>query len=246
MKINRLAALLLVTLSTIGSACASAPHWSYEGKAGPEHWGELAADYQTCHNGKYQSPIDIKNAVNGKLPPLGLEFHTSAETLVNNGHTIQINVDDEDDFRLDGDIFQLKQYHLHTPSENQIAGRSFPLEAHFVHSNAAGELAVVAVMFDIGEENPALNPILAAIPPQLNHSVTVDKQVNLRPLFPADLHYYRFSGSLTTPPCSEGLRWLVMKQPVTLSQSQLDAFRQALKSSNNRPLQPLHGRIVVE
>ncbi len=104
----------------------------------------------------------------------------------------------------------------------------------------------MAVMFEVGEENPALNPILAVIPTQLNHPVAVDKRVDLRPLFPDDLHYYRFSGSLTTPPCSEGLRWLVMKQPVTLSQAQLDAFRQALKSSNNRPLQPLHGRLIVE
>ncbi|WP_276726225.1 carbonic anhydrase [Pantoea septica] len=245
MKRTRLAALLMA-LSAIGAACASTPHWSYEGKAGPAHWGELAADYQTCHNGQFQSPIDIKNAIDGKLPPLGLEFHTSVETLVNNGHTIQVSVDDEDDFRLDGEIFQLKQYHFHTPSENQIEGRSFPLEAHFVHSNAAGELAVVAVMFEVGKKNPALNPILAVIPTQLNYPVAVDKRVDLRPLFPDDLHYYRFSGSLTTPPCSEGLRWLVMKQPVTLSQAQLDAFRQALKSSNNRPLQPLHGRLIVK
>jgi len=245
MKRERLTALLMA-LSAIGTACASAPHWSYEEKAGPARGGERAENYETCHNGKFQSPIDIKNAIDGKLPPLGLEFHTSAETLVNNGHTIQVSVDDEDDFMLDGEVFQLKQYHFHTPSENQIAGRSFPLEAHFVHSNAAGELAVVAVMFDIGKENPALNPILAAIPPQLNHAVAVDKQVNLRPLFPTDLHYYRFSGSLTTPPCSEGLRWLVIKQPVTLSEAQLDAFRQALKTSNNRPLQPLHGRLIVE
>jgi len=234
------------TFSAFAHAAAPLPHWSYEGKAGPAHWSELAADYHTCNNGKFQSPVDIRQTIDGHLPPLNLEFHTAAETLVNNGHTIQVTVDDEDDFKLDGEDFRLMQYHFHTPSENQVGGKSYPLEAHFVHQNDAGELAVVAVMFELGAENPALKPVLAAIPPEENQPVALNKPVDLRPLFPADHHYYRFSGSLTTPPCTEGLRWLVMKQPVQLSQAQLDQFQKALKSSNNRPLQPLHGRMIVE
>lgn len=233
-------------LAFSSTSYASEPHWSYEGKAGPEHWGELSADYQTCQNGKFQSPINIRDTIEGRLPPLKLTFHAAAESLVNNGHTIQVNVDDEDDFLLDGETFRLKQYHFHTPSENQIKGHAYPLEAHFVHANAQGELAVVAVMFKVGAENSALKPILAVIPQQENQSVAVTQRMDLNPLFPHDRHYYRFSGSLTTPPCTEGLRWLVMKQPVMLSQTQLDAFQQALKNSNNRPLQPLHGRLIVE
>jgi carbonic anhydrase len=166
--------------------------------------------------------------------------------VINNGHTIQVTVDEEDDFVLDREKFTLRQYHFHTPSENQINGHTFPLEAHFVHSKEDGDLAVVAVMFKVGKENPALPPLIDAMPKQENQQVTINRQVNLRDLFPEDLHYYRFSGSLTTPPCSEGIRWLVLKQPVSLSQAQLDAFKQALKTTNNRPLQHLNGRMIVE
>lgn len=237
---------LLFTFTTLPSPAAALPHWSYEGQAGPEHWGELSADYHTCHDGKFQSPIDIHNTIDGHLPPLNFEFHTANEQIVNNGHTIQITVDDEDDFMLDGEKFRLMQYHFHAPGENQIKGQLFPLEAHFVHQNPAGELAVVAVMFKAGAENPALNSLLSAIPQQKNTPVDLKMAADLRPLFPADRHYYRFSGSLTTPPCTEGLRWLVMKEPVQLSQAQLEVFQKALASNNNRPLQPLHGRIIVE
>ncbi|RPD96296.1 carbonic anhydrase family protein [Candidatus Pantoea deserta] len=237
---------LLFAANAFAHAATPSAHWTYEGKAGPEHWGELSTDFHTCHTGKFQSPVDIRHTIDGHLPPLNLEFHTAAKTLVNNGHTIQVNVDDEDDFRLDGEDFHLMQYHFHTPSENQIAGKSYPLEAHFVHQSDKGDLAVVAVMFEPGAENPALNAILTALPQQENQSVTLNKTMDFRALFPADFHYYRFSGSLTTPPCTEGLRWLVMKQPVQLSQSQLAQFQKALKSSNNRPLQPLNGRMIVE
>lgn len=241
-----LSVMLAYSIGAQAASSPSAPHWSYEGNAGPDHWAELSADFQTCHNGKFQSPIDIRHTIEGRLPPLKLEFHTAAENLVNNGHTLQVNVDDEDDFMLDGETFRLKQYHFHTPSENQIDGHSYPLEAHFVHANADGEIAVIAVMFEVGKENTALNPIIAAMPKQLNQEVVVKQRMDLKPLFPEDRHYYRFSGSLTTPPCTEGLRWLVMKHPVTLSQSQLHDFQLALKNSNNRPLQPLHGRLIVE
>lgn len=244
MKKRPLLAVILALLP-LRVALAALPHWSYEGQAGPERWGALSSAYQTCHSGQFQSPIDIRHPVEGHLPPLSLEFHTAAATLVNNGHTLQVTVDDEDDFMLDGERFRLMQYHFHTPSENRIQGRAFPLEAHFVHQNDAGELAVVAVMFEPGAENPALQPILAALPREVNQPVTLDQQIDLRPLFPPDRHYYRFSGSLTTPPCTEGLRWLVLKQPVQLSPTQLAGFRRALASANNRPLQPLHGRLIV-
>jgi carbonic anhydrase len=172
----------------------------------------------------FNHPIDIRSTINGRMPPLKLEFHTAAENLVNNGHTLQVNVDDEDDFMLEGETFRLKQYHFHTPSENQIDGHAYLLEAHFVHANAEGEIAVIAVMFEVGKENTALNPLIAAMSKQENQEVVVKQRMDLKPLFPEDRHYYRFSGSLTTPPCTEGLRWLVMKHPVMLSQSQLHDF----------------------
>ncbi|ORM79291.1 carbonic anhydrase [Pantoea deleyi] len=237
---------LIVMLSSMGVAGAAEPHWSYEGKAGPEHWSELSSDFHLCHEGKAQSPINIKDPIQGNLQPLNLAYQASAEKVINNGHTIQVTVDNEDDFVLDGEKFTLRQYHFHTPGENQINGHTFPLEAHFVHSQEGGDLAVVAVMFEVGKENPALAPLIDAMPKKENQQVSINREIDLRALFPQDLHYYRFSGSLTTPPCSEGIRWLVMKQPVTLSQAQLDAFRQALKTTNNRPLQPLNGRMIVE
>lgn len=237
---------LIVMLSSMGVAGAAEPHWSYEGKAGPEHWSELSSDFHLCHEGKAQSPINIKDPIQGNLQPLNLAYQASAEKVINNGHTIQVTVDNEDDFVLDGEKFTLRQYHFHTPGENQINGHTFPLEAHFVHSKEGGDLAVVAVMFEVGNENPALAPLIDAMPKKENQQVSINREIDLRALFPQDLHYYRFSGSLTTPPCSEGIRWLVMKQPVTLSQAQLDAFRQALKTTNNRPLQPLNGRMIVE
>lgn len=175
-----------------------------------------------------------------------MDYHSEAESLVNNGHTLQVTVDDEDEFKLDNRVFTLRQYHFHAPSENLINGKRYPLEVHFVHADAKGSLAVVAVMFDVGAENSALNPILKHIPAELNQSVKLDERYDLKPLFPTDLHYYRFSGSLTTPPCTEGLRWLVMKNPVTMSAAQLAQFQKALAQSNNRPVQPLNGRMVVE
>lgn len=241
-----LATALLLALNPVFTSASEAPHWTYEGKAGPDHWSEISEDFATCHKGKFQSPIDIRSTVDAKLPPLNLHYRNSAETLVNNGHTIQVTVDEKDEIQLDGKEFLLKQYHFHAPSENLINGKSFPLEAHFVHDSEDDELAVVAVMFEIGAENKTLNTILDAIPAEENKVVTINKPMDLRPLFPENLHYYRFSGSLTTPPCSEGLRWLVMKDTVTLSQAQLTQFQSALKHANNRPIQPLHGRQVVE
>lgn len=238
-------AMSLLTLSLSASA-QTTPHWSYEGKAGPENWGSLSNEFSTCKTGRFQSPIDIRDVVNANLPPLSLDFHSAAESLVNNGHTLQVTVDDEDEFQLDQKAFILRQYHFHTPSENLINGKRYPLEAHFVHAAADGELAVVAVMFEVGAENSALNPILENIPAEQNHVVPLNKRFDLRPLFPNDLHYYRFSGSLTTPPCTEGLRWVVMKKPVSLSATQLAHFQRALAHSNNRPIQPLDGRLIVE
>ncbi|CAK9883643.1 MAG: Carbonic anhydrase [Candidatus Erwinia impunctatus] len=161
-------------------------------------------------------------------------------------HTIQITVNDGDDFILDNEKFILKQFHFHTPSENHIFDKSYPLEAHFVHANSDGEVAVIAVMFDIGKENSTLNTILQAVPEKVDDSQPLKKTIDLAPLFPEDKSYYRFSGSLTTPPCSEGLSWLVIKQPLTLSEKQLNKFTKILKHTNNRPIQPLRGRVIVE
>jgi len=155
-------------------------------------------------------------------------------------------VKDEDDFKLDNEIFILRQYHFHAPSENRINGKAFPLEAHFVHASASGEVAVIAVMFELGDENKALEHLLSILPTHINKVVSLGEKTDLSALFPADRHYYRYSGSLTTPPCTEGLRWLVMKETVTLSANQLAKIKNALANANNRPIQPINGRLIVE
>ncbi|QKJ85417.1 carbonic anhydrase [Paramixta manurensis] len=245
MKAKNLVAVVLSLFAPFTLAKPST-HWSYEGQGSPEHWGDLNASWEMCKNGQFQSPIDIRQPVNGNLPALEINLHTKSQSIVNNGHTVQIVVDDDDDFMLDNQAYHLKQFHFHTPSENRIEGQTFPLEAHFVHANQNGELAVVAVMFTEGAENPAITAILNNLPAKLNDVKALQKPLNLSALFPADKHYYRYSGSLTTPPCSEGVTWLVMRNNVTLSPSQLSMFVNALKHANNRPLQPLHGRIIVE
>ncbi|GLR11200.1 carbonic anhydrase [Mixta theicola] len=238
-------ALLSLPLAWTTSALAE-NQWSYEGNTSPEHWGELSKQWFFCNKGMYQSPIDIRNPIAGNLPPLNFKFSTRAKSIINNGHTIQIAVEDGNSFMLDRQRWELKQFHFHTPSENHINGQSFPLEVHFVQANSDNELVVIAVMLVAGKANPALEMMLAALPQQQNQEKALNQPFSLESLFPQDKHYYRFSGSLTTPPCTEGVIWLVMKQPVEASETQLAHFAQALRHANNRPLQPLHGRQITQ
>ena len=147
---------------------------------------------------------------------------------------------------LDGMRFELKQFHFHAPSENLIEGKSYPLEGHLVHANDRGELAVVAVMFEPGRANAALSLAWQVLPAKAGESHGLKEPVSAEQLLPAKRDYYRFSGSLTTPPCSEGVRWLVMKEPVQVSQAQIDAFKAVMHHPNNRPVQPLNGRLVLQ
>lgn len=238
------ATFLLIAL--LPQTAHSTNPWSYEGNASPEHWGELSREFQTCATGKNQSPVNITQVTHGQLPALGMNFQLNTETIINNGHTIQINLEEGDNFILDEDQFNLTQFHFHSPSENQIAGKSFPLEAHFVHTDGHGGIAVVAVMFEEGDASPVLDQLIAVIPEQLNQAKVIEQPIDVSSLFPDSKNYYRFSGSLTTPPCTEGVIWLILKQPVSLSASQLKLFQQALRHANNRPVQPLNGRLIVE
>ncbi|WP_312664754.1 carbonic anhydrase family protein [Pantoea sp. CTOTU49201] len=242
MKFKMSLAALLIAMAPF--SYAHDIHWSYES---PEKWGDLGAAYQTCKTGVNQSPVNIHNVVNGQLKSLDLEYHAKQKSIVNNGHTIQIDINDGDTFKLDDETYTLRQFHFHAPSENRIEGKSFPLEVHFVHSNEHGQLAVVGVMFEAGEANPAIESILQNVPSKVNQVKALDKPLNLATLIPDNKSYYRFSGSLTTPPCSEGVRWLVMKDSVHASSAQLASFARLLgEHGNSRPVQPLNGRLIVE
>lgn len=223
------------------------PHWSYHaGHGGPVGWGELDPAFETCGLGKNQSPIDIRNAVKADLPALQTAYSASAPTIWNNGHTIQVNLAPGNSLRVGDNTYELLQFHFHTPSEEAINGKRAAMVAHFVHKDAAGKLGVIGVLIDqASKPNPVFAPIFAHLPRE-GERITVDGlTLDLNAMLPQDKSYYAFSGSLTTPPCSEGVSWMVLKNKITLGSSQVKAFRQIF-SSNARPLQALNGREIRE
>ena len=239
-----IAALMLTSLSCVAEEHTS--HWGYKGQEKPENWGKLSPEYSTCENGKNQSPINIDHVLKTQHENLTFSFETGKQEIVNNGHTIQVNVTGNNQLILDEQIFTLQQFHFHTPSENTIKGKHYPMEAHFVYKNKAGELTVVALMFNNGEANPEIAKAWQQMPAEVNNKIILDKTVDINTLFPKKLDYYRFSGSLTTPPCTEGVRWIVLEQAVTASDEQIQKFHSTMHHDNNRPVQPLNGRVIVD
>lgn len=233
-------------ITTPAKAKEHKPHWTYEGKDGPENWGKLSPEFATCAAGRNQSPVNIKTTTHAALKPLKSIQKFPAKDIFNNGHTVQINFKAGNMLVLDSAAYQLKQLHFHAPSENTIHGKSFPLEAHFVHADSKGNLTVIAVMFTEGKANEGLVKLWAQMPNEVGEPVTLKTRVIPSELIPSNLAYYRFSGSLTTPPCSEGVRWLVLKTPLTASKEQIEAFKHAVKHDNNRPIQELNGRVIIE
>ncbi|MDH5185312.1 MAG: carbonic anhydrase family protein [Gammaproteobacteria bacterium] len=220
-------------------------HWGYTGHNGPQKWGGLNPAYGLCSTGKNQSPIDVKASVDSKLPAIKFSYAGFGKEILNNGHTVQVNYSDANQIELDGVIFKLKQLHFHTPSENHIKGKSYPLEMHLVHASNDGELAVVAVMFEQGQANTALDKAWSQLPIHNGDIHVLKARLAANELLPKNRDYYRFNGSLTTPPCSEGVRWLVMKDAVKISRAQVETFAAVIHGANNRPLQKHNARIVM-
>ncbi len=245
-------ALLITPFLTLSSATASeneAAKWSYSGANGPAHWGNLSPEFGACKQGKNQSPIDISAAINAKLKPIKFDYAMLVpESIVNTGHSIQVNIRSGGSIKIDDDEFFLKQFHFHSPSENMIDHVSYPLEAHFVHANEKGELAVVAVLYQPGNmDNQALTSLLKKMPMNSGDSSRLSAEdTQLFERNKSVKNYFRYSGSLTTPPCTEGVRWFVMQSRPGLSKRQLLAFQKALKHPNNRKVQPLNARIVTK
>ncbi len=230
-----------------GSAVAAGPHWEYEGHHGPAHWGEMTKDFEVCGLGKNQSPIDIRKAqVKADLPELAFDYTASPLKIINNGHTIQVNIESGGGVKIGDEVYRLAQFHFHTPSEEQIKGKPYDMVAHLVHKNEAGKLAVVAVLIKKGQENAALKTVFDNMPVGAGpvHSVE-GLGINVADLLPAKRGYYHFAGSLTTPPCSEGVSWYVLTTPVEASRAQIKSFKQIYRH-NARPVQPLNDRAVVE
>jgi carbonic anhydrase len=232
---------------------AHTPHWAYEGAEDPSHWASLSPEFALCA-GHQQSPIDIVTRAATPLQAGSAGFEAArldtadARTVpvdvVNNGHTIQVDAVGSDVLVIGNERYVFQQFHFHTPSEHTVDGRAYPLEGHFVHKTAGGKQAVIGMLFEEGAENAALTPYWSRMPKSAGPPVDLGKRgVDIRKVLPARLDVYRYTGSLTTPPCSEGVSWLVLKEHATASPAQIEAFR-TLMRHDNRPIQPLNGRAV--
>lgn len=217
--------------------------WGYADEDGPKEWASLDERYSMCEEGMHQSPINITSSIEAKLAPLALEGNAKATTFANNGHAVEAVFSGGNKLTVDGKSYSLRQVHFHTPSENTIDGKSFPMEAHFVHASGSS-LAVVAVMFEVGAENATLNKLLRNLPENEGDKNQLKSEIVGYEMLPESKDYYRFSGSLTTPPCTEGVKWFVLKNPVQLSESQLKDFT-AVMPKNNRPVQAINARTIL-
>ncbi len=232
--------MLAMALAVSSLAAAEEQHWSYDGADGPSHWGGL------CTSGKNQSPVDVHDAVSAKLARLSFKYESLAQDVLNNGHTVQVTYAPGSTLLVDSHRYQLKQFHFHAPSEDLLDGKRFPLEAHFVHADEDGNLAVVAVFVEQGVANAALEKLGKDLPLRAGDKHDLDVKIAAAELMPKTRDYYRFSGSLTTPPCSEGVNWLVLKHPITASEKQIEQLHAAMGHDNARPVQPLNARIIVK
>lgn len=227
-------------------AAGHAAHWSYGGDGGPETWGQLKPEFATCATGSRQSPIDIRSGVKVDLEPIQFDYRPSPFGVIDNGHTIQVNVAGGNAIEVQGQRFDLVQFHFHRPSEERINGRQFDMVAHLVHKSPEGRLAVVAVLLDRGgAAQPLIQTVWNNLPLEKNVEVGVRGDIDMNHLLPADRRYFTYMGSLTTPPCSEGVLWLVLQQPVPLAQDQIGVFSK-LYPMNARPIQQASGRLIKQ
>lgn len=232
-----------------GATATKPAHWSYSGETGPTKWSTLDKQYAACANGTEQSPIDIELSqlkVDKELGKFETNYKPTAFTLMNNGHTIQANdASGSNTITIEGKDYTLVQLHFHKPSENQINGKTFDMEMHLVHKNSEGKLAVLGVLIKSGSENKQLAEMFSKLPKEeTKEDLKLDQVIDLNALLPQDKKAFRYKGSLTTPPCSEGVDWTVLEEPIELSEKQIQAFG-AIFSDNHRPVQPLNGRTVT-
>ena len=237
-------AALILAVSTRAAAQHAGAHWTYSGEDGPSHWGALSADYAVCSSGREQSPIDITGAAKADLPAIQVNYAAFPLRIIDNGHTVMVSAAPGSSITVGGTMYSLVQFHFHHPSEEEFDGKRHAMVVHLVHQDAAGHLAVIGVMLDVGDANATVEKTWAHIPAKKNAQVA-DSSVMIDPsgLLPATRGYYTFAGSLTTPPCSEHVTWFVLKTPVSISQAQLEAFAK-IYPMNARPVQPLHDRVV--
>jgi carbonic anhydrase len=222
-----------------------AAHWSYEGAAGPQSWGGLKPEFTKCSVGLRQSPIDIRDGIKVQLDPVQIDYRPSTFRVIDNGHTVQVNLAPGNVIEVIGRRYELLQFHFHRPSEERINGRQFDMVAHLVHKDAEGRLAVIAVLLDRGSAHPVVQTVWNNLPLEKGEEIPAKALIDLNVLLPTERSYFTYMGSLTTPPCSEGVLWMVMKDPVTISAEQIGVFSR-LYPMNARPIQSASGRLIKE
>jgi carbonic anhydrase len=220
-------------------------HWSYEGEDGPPSWGSMKPEFATCSTGQRQSPIDIREGITVELEPVKFDYRASSFSVIDNGHTVQANLAPGNAIEVLGKRYELLQFHFHRPSEERIGGRQFDMVAHLVHKDADGRLAVVAVLLDRGSVQPIVQTVWNNLPLEKNEAQPARVMLDPSALLPPDRRYYTYMGSLTTPPCSEGVLWMVLKNPVSIAPEQIDIFAK-LYPMNARPVQPTAGRLIKQ
>lgn len=237
-----------VGVSSLRTAIASesASEWGYVGKGNPGNWGDLSSTYSACKTGLQQSPIDLHSAIDANLKSIDIDYQSIPLTVLNNGHTIQVNATTGNTIRLDDEEFELLQFHFHHPSEHTVDSTPYPMEMHFVNANAKGELAVLGVFLQEGSENIALKPIWDGMPRNKSEPKEISgTKVDIGKLLPSNREVYRYFGSLTTPPCSEIVKWIVYQEPIEVSSAQIKQFKKIFPL-NARPTQLLDRRFILE
>ncbi|MDN3922282.1 carbonic anhydrase [Roseateles violae] len=227
---------------------AAAAHWGYAGEAGPEHWAGLSADNRLCASGTRQSPIDIREGIKVELEKIRFDYRPSGFSVLDNGHTVQVDLAPGNALQVMGRRYELQQFHFHRPSEERVNGRAYEMVAHLVHQDGQGRLAVVAVLLERGADgrpHPLVQTVWNNLPLEKGEALPGPGQLDPLQLLPAERGYYTYMGSLTTPPCSEGVLWMVMRQPVALSAQQIAIFAK-LYPMNARPVQAGAGRLIKE
>lgn len=231
-------------IGTAGGA-GNLPPWGYEGAAGPAAWGGLRAEFALCGNGQRQSPIDIRDGIAVDLEPVRFEYQAGRFAVIDNGATVQVNMAPGSAIEVGGRRYELVEFHFHRPSEERIDGRQFEMSVHLVHKDAQGRLAVVGVLLDKGPAQPVVQTVWNNLPLEKHEEVAARNTLDPSGLLPTDRRYYTYMGSLTTPPCSEGVQWVVMRSPVTMTADQVDIFAR-LYPMNARPLQAASGRRILQ
>ncbi len=230
-------------LGTAAMAQQSAD-WAYEGNKGPLHWGKLDPAYKACEDGKQQSPIDIRGAhLNKALQPIEFHYISGSMTLLNNGHTVQVTPPARSFILAGGVRYDLVQFHFHHPGEESVKGKLSDMSLHLVHKSADGKYAVIAVRLNEGNDNAVLAALWPHLPKKVGATDKMTEEMSPAGLLPADRSYWTYEGSLTAPPCTEGVRWFVFEQPAELSRDQLKTFAYLYKV-NSRLIQPTHGRKI--